>query len=169
MPWARHYRMYDYILSELPEVIEANFPIRTDKQGIMGHSMGGHGALVLGLRNPDRYRSISALAPLCSPKESPWGSHALVQFLGSDSRAWQDYDSTHLVTIAKDKRRTLFVDQGAVDEFLSHMRPDLLHEACAKAHYPLDLRVRENYDHGYYFVQSFIGEHIAHHARALQS
>ena len=166
-PWAAHYRMYDYVVRELPALIEANFPA-TDARGISGHSMGGHGALVIALRNPGRYRSVSAFSPIVAPSQVPWGEKALGAYLGDDRSAWAQYDATALIADAPE-RLALLVEQGEADEFLEgQLRPQLLRAACEAAGHPLELRMRPGYDHSYYFIASFIGEHIAHHARALR-
>jgi len=165
-PWAPHYRMYDYIVSELPALVEAQFPA-SDARAISGHSMGGHGALVIALRNPGRYRSVSAFSPIVAPSQVPWGEKAFAAYLGQDRDAWLQYDATALVAGAGE-RLPLLVDQGVADEFLEpQLRPQLLRDACAAAGHPLQLRMQPGYDHSYYFIASFIGEHIAHHARAL--
>jgi len=165
-PWAPHYRMYDYIVSELPALVEAQFPA-SDARAISGHSMGGHGALVIALRNPGRYRSVSAFSPIVAPSQVPWGEKAFAAYLGQDRDAWLQYDATALVAGAGE-RLPLLVDQGDADEFLEpQLRPQLLRDACAAAGHPLQLRMQPGYDHSYYFIASFIGEHIAHHARAL--
>jgi S-formylglutathione hydrolase len=167
-PWSRHYRMYDYIVDELPALIEANFPV-TDARAISGHSMGGHGALVLALRNPGRYRSVSAFSPIVAPSQVPWGQKAFAAYLGEDRQAWQAYDSTALVASATE-RLPLLVDQGDADEFLrAQLQPEWLQAACAAAGHPLVLRMQPGHDHSYYFIASFIGEHIAHHARAMDA
>ena len=165
-PWAAHYRMYDYITQELPELIEAHFPAN-DRRGVFGHSMGGHGALVVALRNPGRYRSVSAFSPIVAPSQVPWGQKALAAYLGEDRSTWARYDATELVVSASE-RLLLKIDQGESDEFLAdQLKPQLLEVACRAAGHPLDLRLRPGYDHSYYFIASFIGEHIAHHAAAL--
>lgn len=167
LPWARHYRMYDYVSRELPELIEANFPA-TSARGISGHSMGGHGALVIALRNPGRYRSVSAFSPIVAPSQVPWGEKALDAYLGPDREAWKQYDATELVKSATEKLPIL-IDQGEADEFLeSQLQPWRLREAAEAAGRPLVLRMQPGYDHSYYFIASFIGEHIAHHAAALR-
>lgn len=166
-PWAAHYRMEDYVARELPALIEAYFPA-TDARAISGHSMGGHGALVTALRNPGRYRSVSAFSPIVAPSQTPWGERAFTAYLGSDRGAWAQYDATELVKSATEKL-PLLIDQGESDEFLAgQLRPELLRNACEKAGHPLSLNLRPGYDHSYYFIASFIGEHIAHHARALR-
>jgi len=165
-PWAQHYRMYDYIVEELPRLIEAQFPA-SDARAISGHSMGGHGALVIGLRNPSRYRSISAFSPIVAPSQVPWGEKAFSNYLGDDREAWQDYDATALIANAC-ARTPLLVDQGSADEFLEiQLRPQLLKAAAEAAGHPLELRLQPGYDHSYYFIASFIGEHIAWHAKAM--
>ena len=165
-PWAAHYRMHDYVARELPDWIEANFPA-SDARSLSGHSMGGHGALVLALRHPGRYRSVSAFAPIVAPTQVPWGRKALRAYLGDDESAWREWDTCALIEHAAE-RLPLLVDQGEADEFLAtQLRPDLLQAACSAAHHPLTLRLQRGYDHSYYFIASFIGEHIAWHAEAL--
>ena len=167
-PWSAHYRMHDYVVSELPALVEANFPA-TDARGISGHSMGGHGALVIALRNPGRYRSVSAFSPIVAPTQVPWGQKALAAYLGTNHKAWREWDATELVAVASE-RLPLLVDQGDADEFLDNqLKPQLLQDACIAAGHPLTLRLQPGYDHSYYFIQSFIGEHIAHHATALKA
>lgn len=167
-PWSAHYRMYDYVLEELPRLVEAAFPA-TGARAISGHSMGGHGALVMALRNPGRYRSVSAFAPIVAPTRVPWGEKAFGAYLGDDREAWKRYDAVELVAAA-DERLPLLVDQGEGDEFLAgQLRPDLLQAACVAAGHPLTLRLQPGYDHSYYFIASFIGDHVAHHARALHA
>ena len=166
-PWAAHYRMHDYVVDELPALVEAHFPVTTSR-AISGHSMGGHGALVLALRNPGRYRSVSAFSPIVAPSKVPWGEKALAAYLGEDREAWKAWDACELVKRASAKL-PLLVDQGGDDEFLdSQLRPQLLQAAAVAAGHPLQLRMRPGYDHSYYFIASFIGEHIAHHAAALR-
>ncbi|MEX3928890.1 S-formylglutathione hydrolase [Paraburkholderia sp. BR10936] len=165
-PWAKHFRMYDYVVSELPALVEAGFAA-SEARSISGHSMGGHGALVVALRNPGRYRSVSAFSPIVAPSQVPWGEKALTAYLGDDREAWKQYDAVALVGSARE-RLPLLVEQGGGDEFLNaQLRPELLQAACAKAGQPLTLNVREGYDHSYYFIASFIGEHMAFHAKAL--
>ncbi|MGN6513340.1 MAG: S-formylglutathione hydrolase [Lysobacteraceae bacterium] len=167
-PWNAHYRMHDYVARELPALVEAHFPA-TAARAISGHSMGGHGALVLALRNPGRYRSVSAFAPIVSPSQAPWGGKAFTAYLGTDRAAWQAWDACALVAEATE-RLPLLVDQGEADEFLdSQLQPWRLQEACARAGHPLTLRMRPGYDHSYYFIASFIGEHVAFHAGALHA
>ncbi|WP_233839168.1 S-formylglutathione hydrolase [Paraburkholderia sp. ZP32-5] len=165
-PWATHFRMYDYVVSELPAIIEAQFPA-SNVRSISGHSMGGHGALVIALRNPDRYRSVSAFSPIVAPSQVPWGKKAFAAYLGDDQDAWKQYDAVELVGSASE-RLPLLIDQGSDDEFLgTQLQPQLLRAACEKAGYPLQLNLREGHDHSYYFIASFIGEHMAFHAKAL--
>lgn len=167
-PWAKHYRMHDYIAGELPALVEANF-LATDARAISGHSMGGHGALVIALRNPGRYRSVSAFSPIVAPMQVPWGAKAFSAYLGDDRDAWKQWDATELVAGATE-RLPLLVDQGDADEFLAgQLKPELLQAACAAAGHPLTLRLQPGYDHSYYFIASFIGDHIAHHAKALRT
>ncbi|ASR44978.1 S-formylglutathione hydrolase [Xanthomonas citri pv. mangiferaeindicae] len=166
-PWSAHYRMHDYIARELPALIEAQFPT-TDARAISGHSMGGHGALVIALKHPGRYRSVSAFSPIVAPSQVPWGEKAFSAYLGDDRAAWQAWDATALVATARE-RLPLLIDQGEADEFLDgQLRPQLLQAACAAAGHPLELRMQPGYDHSYYFIASFIADHIAHHARALR-
>lgn len=167
-PWSAHYRMHDYVVSELPALVEANFPA-TGARGISGHSMGGHGALVIALKNPGRYRSVSAFSPIVAPSRAPWGEKAFAAYLGDDREAWQAWDAAALVVEAQE-RLPLLIDQGEDDEFLAtQLKPELLRAACKAAGHPLQLRLQPGYDHSYYFIASFIGEHIAHHALALKS
>jgi S-formylglutathione hydrolase len=166
-PWSAHYRMHAYVAHELPALIEQHFPV-TGARSITGHSMGGHGALICALRNPGRYRSVSALAPICSASRG-WGRKAFPAYFGDDPAAWREWDACDLLRASKEKL-SLLVDQGTADPFLEdRLQPDLLREACAANGHALDLRLGPGYDHGFYFVASFIGEHIAHHARALKS
>ena len=167
-PWAEHYRMHDYVVHELPELVEAHFPA-SGARSISGHSMGGHGALVCALRNPGRYRSVSAFSPIVAPSQVPWGRKALGAYLGVDPADWAQWDACELVRSAGE-RLPLRIDQGEADEFLTEqLKPALLSQACSDAQHPLDLHMRPGYDHSYYFIASFIGEHIAYHARALQA
>jgi S-formylglutathione hydrolase len=167
-PWSAHYRMYSYIVDELPALVEAHFPVN-DARAISGHSMGGHGALTIAMKNPGRYRSVSAFSPIVAPSQVPWGEKAFSAYLGDDREAWKRYDACELVKSANE-RLPLLVEQGEADEFLeTQLKPRLLVDACAASGHPLDLRMRPGYDHSYYFIASFIGEHIAHHAKALHS
>lgn len=167
-PWHTHFRMDDYIVQELPALVEKHFRCR-DERGIFGHSMGGHGALVLALRNPGRYRSVSAFSPIVAPSQVPWGRKALTAYLGNDPAAWRAYDAVELIATARE-RLPLLVHQGEGDEFLvNQLRPELLEAACRRAGHPLVLERKAGYDHSYYFIASFMEEHIAHHAAALRA
>jgi S-formylglutathione hydrolase len=169
-PWSRHYRMYSWITRELPILVEQHFPVDANRQGIFGHSMGGHGALTIGLRNPDRYRSISAFAPISAPMDCPWGQKAFTGYLGSDRDNWRAYDASELLRAlpAVTGRPPLLVDQGMADAFLEQqLMPDRLEQACKDSGYPLTLRRHAGYDHGYYFISTFVEDHLRHHARAL--
>jgi S-formylglutathione hydrolase len=166
-PWSRHYRMYSFVTEELPALVAAHFPAAPDRQGIFGHSMGGHGALVCALRNPGRYRSVSAFAPIVAPSGVPWGEKAFTQYLGPDRATWLDYDATALVARAQFPGEIL-IDQGLADKFLAEqLRPDLFEAACRNADQKLRLRRHEGYDHSYYFISSFIDDHLRHHAQSL--
>jgi S-formylglutathione hydrolase len=170
-PWADHYRMYDYVVDELPALIEANFPV-SDKRAISGHSMGGHGALMISLRNPDRYQSASAFSPICHPIECPWGKKAFTAYLGDDQTSWQKYDASVLMAQAtgRSKQITTLVDQGSADNFLSEqLNPESLEQAAALSDYPLKLNMQEGYDHSYFFIASFIDQHLNFHAQSLFS
>ena len=165
-PWAPHFRMEDYVVHELPALVEQHFAASAAR-GISGHSMGGHGALTLALRHPGRYRSVSAFSPIVAPSQVPWGQKAFAAYLGDDRAAWLAHDAVALIAGAAE-RLPLLVDQGEADDFLAtQLRPELLQAACAAAGHPLTLRLQPGYDHSYYFVASFIGEHLAHHAAAL--
>ena len=167
-PWASHYRMYDYIVDELPAWVEAD-PMASDRRAISGHSMGGHGALTIALKNPGRYRSVSAFSPIVAPTQVPWGQKAFAAYLSDDREAWKAWDTVELVRQAREQL-PLLVDQGDADEFLQgQLKPELLQAAAAEAGHPLTLRMQPGYDHSYYFIASFIGDHIAHHAAALKA
>lgn len=162
-PWSKHFRMYDYIVDELPALIEKYFPAN-EKRSISGHSMGGHGALTLALRNPERYRSASAFSPIVAPSLVPWGIKAFTAYLGEDRETWKQYDAVALIQ-AGHQPPPLLIDQGEADEFLEpQLKPHLLCEACRSAGYPLELNLRPGFDHSYYFISSFIREHISFHA-----
>jgi S-formylglutathione hydrolase len=168
-PWAQHYRMYSYVTKELPALVEASFPVDRKRQGIFGHSMGGHGALVCALRNPDRYRSLSAFAPIAAPMRCPWGEKALSGYLGDDRETWREYDATEVARRAEWSTEVL-VDQGTADDFLDEqLKPHLLQEAFRSAGIPLSLRYQAGYDHSYYFMASFMADHVAHHASLLKT
>jgi len=165
-PWDAHYRMYDYVLDELPALVVDAYPIDAERQAISGHSMGGHGALTLALRNPDRYRSVSAFAPICAPTACPWGTKAFTAYLGDDRILWREHDACELV-----RRSTahlpLLVDQGDADAFLAEqLKTPLLQAACEESAYPATIRIQDGYDHSYFFIASFIDEHLAFHAHA---
>lgn len=165
-PWSQNYQMYSYITRELPALIEQEFPVQ-NKKAIMGHSMGGHGALTIALKNPEAYTSVSAFAPICAPSRCQWGQKAFARYLGEDQQAWQEYDSCSLVARTQHKM-PLLVEQGGNDDFLTEqLQPEKLQKACAEFNHPLDYRLREGYDHSYFFIASFIGEHVAYHARHL--
>jgi S-formylglutathione hydrolase len=166
-PWSTHYRMYSHVTRELPAIIAANFPGDIDRQGIFGHSMGGHGALVCALRNPDVYRSVSAFAPICAPTQCPWGRKAFSGYLGDDSQPWSRYDATVLVRERPFGGRIL-VDQGLADKFLAEqLYPEAFEEACAASGQNLTLRRHGGYDHGYFFIATFVEDHLRHHAQTL--
>ena len=167
-PWASHYRMYDYIVDELPAWVEAD-PMASDRRAISGHSMGGHGALTIALKNPGRYRSVSAFSPIVAPMQVPWGQKAFAAYLGDDREAWKAWDTVELIRQAREQL-PLLVDQGDADEFLQgQLKPELLQAAAAEAGHPQTQRLQPGYDHSYYFIASFIGDHIAHHAAALKA
>jgi S-formylglutathione hydrolase len=166
-PWADHYQMYDYVVKELPALITANLPIDGARAGIFGHSMGGHGALTIALKNPDRYRSVSAFSPICSPLNCPWGEKALGNYIGHEREAWQQYDTVALVKAAQ-QHLPILVDQGEADGFLQEqLNTPLLVQASTEADYPMTVRMQAGYDHSYFFIASFIGEHIAFHMQHL--
>lgn len=168
-PWRDHYQMYSYVIDELPALIHQNFPVNPDKQGILGHSMGGHGALVCALRNPDRYQSVSAFAPIVAPMQCAWGQKAFSNYLGSDQTRWRDYDATELIQKAK-FHSSILIDQGTSDPFLTtQLFPERFEKACAEMGQALSLRMQPGYDHSYYFIATFIEDHIRHHASILCS
>ncbi|MCW2362136.1 MULTISPECIES: S-formylglutathione hydrolase [Sphingobium] len=168
-PFATHYRMKSYIEQELPALIAANFPVDMARQGITGHSMGGHGALTIALRNPERFRSVSAFAPIVAPSQVPWGQKALGGYLGDDASAWAQHDAVALIESGA-RLPDLLVDQGGADNFLEQeLRTHLLGEACAKAGQPATIRMQPGYDHSYYFISTFMAEHIRWHAERLKA
>ncbi|MBL0945113.1 MAG: S-formylglutathione hydrolase [Hydrogenophaga sp.] len=168
-PYAKHWRMESWLMGELPGVLAEHFPVRNDRVGVLGHSMGGHGALTLALRHPGRFQSVSAFAPICAPTEVPWGHKAFGGYLGDDRATWARHDAVKLIE-AGARAPSLLVDQGLDDNFLAQqLAPDRLEAACTAAGQPLTLRRHAGYDHGYFFIQSFVAEHIAHHARALNA
>jgi S-formylglutathione hydrolase len=167
-PWSRGYRMYSYVTRELPALVNASFAVEPRRAGIFGHSMGGHGALVIALRNPEKYRSVSAFAPISSATRCPWGEKALSAYLGEDREAWREYDASLLLESRGWKGPTILVDQGTKDPFLENqLKPELLVEASRHSHVGLDLRMQEGYDHSYYFIATFIADHLRFHAHAL--
>ncbi len=166
-PWSQHYRMYDYVVTELPALLKAQFPVDEARMAISGHSMGGHGALTIALKNPGRFKSVSAFSPICSPLRCPWGEKALGMYLGDDRATWAEHDSCALMAHVEEKLPAL-VDQGDTDNFLQEqLKPELLQEVANSVGYPLELRMQPGYDHSYFFIASFIGEHIAFHASHL--
>ena len=166
-PWDRHYRMYSYLTQELPALLFDGFDADPERQGITGHSMGGHGALTIGLRNPQVYQSISAFSPICSPMRCPWGHKAFSSYLGDDQDVWRDYDATSLIERGA-RSGEILVDQGKADGFMdTQLRPNLLKEICETVGQPLNLRLHGGYDHSYYFIASLIGDHIDFHAARL--
>ena len=168
-PWDTHFHMRDYIETELPALIAAQFPMADmSRQGITGHSMGGHGALTIGLRNPDRFKSISAFSPIVSPLNCPWGEKALGGYIGPDRAAWRDYDACALIEDGA-RAKHILIDQGAADNFLEEqLKTHLFEQACAKAGLAATIRMQEGYDHSYYFISSFMADHIAWHGKALK-
>ena len=169
-PWARHYNMYDYVLEELQSAVFDNFPGDRDRQGLTGHSMGGHGALTIGLRNPGTYQSLSAFAPICTTLHSPWGQKSLGHYLGEDTADWHVYDASDVARNVADasKVEKILVDQGLDDAFLKEqLQPERLEAACAESGLALEVRRHDGYDHGYYFIATFIGDHLKHHAALL--
>jgi len=167
-PWAANYQMYSYITGELPALLFKHFPARADRQGLSGHSMGGHGALTIALKNPETYRSVSAFSPISSPSQVPWGQKAFTGYLGTDEEAWKLYDATELIRTGARFPGTILIDQGTDDEFLEReLRPGIFGDACLETGQSLELRMQEGYDHSYYFIASFIGEHLRFHAKRL--
>ncbi len=168
LPWSGMYRMYSYVTSELPKVLADNFAIDTVRAGIFGHSMGGHGALIIALRNPDAYRSVSAFAPIVAPMQCPWGEKALAGYLGEDRETWRDYDATDLIRSGRSFDGTILIDQGTADNFLAEqLKPELFVAACKETGQAVELQLQDGYDHSYYLMATFMGDHIDHHARAL--
>ncbi|HZW19688.1 S-formylglutathione hydrolase [Noviherbaspirillum sp.] len=169
-PWSQHYRMESYITRELLDIADGLFPLDRERIGVMGHSMGGHGALVLALRHPGLFRSVSAFAPIVAPSQVPWGRKAFARYLGPDADAWQDYDASALMRQCKAAPypEGILVDQGLSDKFLDEqLRPGLFEAACIEAGQPLVLRLHPGYDHGYYFISTFVEDHLRHHAQQL--
>ena len=167
-PWSQNYRMYSYVTRELPEIVAAHLPARQSATGIFGHSMGGHGALTLALRNPSLYKSVSAFSPIAAPSQSPWGQKAFGNYLGADKQAWRDYDATELVA-RKAYPGPILIDQGSADQYLAaELLPEKFAAAAAKSGQQLNLRMQPGYDHGYYFIQTFMADHLRHHAAQLR-
>lgn len=168
-PWAKNYRMYSYVTRELPEVVAANLPALADAAGIFGHSMGGHGALTIALKNPAKYRSASAFAPISAPMQCPWGKKALTNYLGPNPQLWREYDASELMT-RKAFPAHILVDQGTADQFLKEQQllPERLTAAAAHSGQKLTLRMQPGYDHGYFFIQTFMADHLRHHAKILR-
>ena len=168
-PWSSHYQMYSYVVKELPELIAANFPVQRDKQSIFGHSMGGHGALICAIRNPQKYKSVSAFAPIAAPMQCAWGEKCLSNYLGENKQNWCEYDASELVKKFGFLSEIL-IDQGSDDKFLQQQQllPNIFETACKKANQPLNLRYHQGYDHSYYFISTFMEDHIQHHVKALQ-
>ena len=167
-PWSKNYRMYDYVVEELPELITANFPIDSQRMGIFGHSMGGHGALTIGLRNPQKFRSISAFSPIVNPTNCPWGVKAFTGYLGENKDTWNKYDATCLIKQGASSENAILIDQGSADNFLQEqLKPEIFQAACTDASQSLELRMQPGFDHSYYFISSFIGEHIVFHSKNL--
>jgi len=168
-PWSKHYRMESYVTGELPALVFKHFPARADKQAIMGHSMGGHGALTLGLKNAGTYASISAFSPIVAAMQVPWGQKALAGYLGDNRDAWKAYDATQLIIDGHSHPRKILIDQGTADNFLDQeLRPQLFQEACDKSGQAVEIRMQDGYDHSYYFIASFIEDHLRFHAQNLQ-
>lgn len=166
-PWSNHYSMYSYVACELPHLISQHFAVRPERQGIFGHSMGGHGALICALKQPDLYSSVSAFAPIAAPMRCPWGQKAFGQYLGADPESWKAYDASELVRTTQ-LDHLILIDQGSADSFLeAQLKPELFQQACAEAGQPLELRMQAGYDHSYYFIASFMADHIQHHAERL--
>lgn len=166
-PWAKHFNMYDYVVSELPDLIEQNFSV-SSQRAITGHSMGGHGALTIALKNTNRYSSVSAFSPICHPVNCPWGEKAFTAYLGSDKKLWEEYDACELISKLnnKEQQMPMMIDQGMSDNFLAEqLKPETLEHAAQQAQYEMLLRRHEGYDHSYYFISSFIGDHLRFHAK----
>ena len=168
-PWCKHYRMYSYVTRELPGIVTGKFPADAGRQGIFGHSMGGHGALVCALRNPGLYKSLSAFAPIAAPMRCPWGKKAFKGYLGDDQAAWARYDASELIK-SSGFPGPILIDQGGADKFLSdQLYPEIFEAACREANQPLVLRRQEGYDHGYFFISTFMEDHLRHHASQLKA
>jgi len=171
-PWNQHYQMYSYITEELPELINTSFSVNADKKSIFGHSMGGHGALTIYLKNHDKYKSVSAFSPVVAPMQCPWGEKAFSNYLGADRTKWKQYDATELLRQVNKpiSRSEILIDQGLADQFLlEQLKPELFEEVATEINYPLKLRHQEGYDHSYYFIATFMHDHIQHHAQYLNN
>jgi len=167
-PWAKNFQMYSYVTEELPQLIAKHFPVDMNRQGITGHSMGGHGALTIALKNRKTYKSVSAFAPIVSPMDCPWGEKALTGYIGSDRAAWENYDACALVAAGRPIGSEVLIDQGLADNFLENqLKPELFEAACKKAGQKLTLRRQPGYDHSYFFISSFMEDHLRHHAAIL--
>lgn len=169
-PWSQHYQMYDYVMNELRPAVVKNFPADPERHGLSGHSMGGHGALTIGLKHPDAFRSLSAFAPICTTLHSPWGQKALGHYLGDDTSTWHAYDASEVARNVDDPKifDKILIDQGNDDAFLNEqLKPELFEAACAESGLNVEVRRHDGYDHGYYFIATFIGDHLAHHAARL--
>ena len=165
--WAQNYRMEDYIIHELPKVIKENFPVLSERQAIFGHSMGGHGALTLALKHPGLFRSVSAFAPICAPSQCPWGQKAFTEYLGDDQMEWLNHDANQMMKTTNMKTPML-IEQGSADEFLEReLNFELFRETCSNRNYPATFHIREGYDHSYYFIATFIGDHLRFHSEQL--
>ena len=166
-PWSDHFKMYSYILKDLLSVVESNFPADMNRLGIFGHSMGGHGALTIAFKNPELFKSVSAFAPICAPTKAPWGENAFTGYLGEDRNLWQDYDACDLVR-SMGWPSDILIDQGEDDEYLAdHLKPELLEQACENKGIPIQIRKHPGYDHSYFFIATFIGDHILWHSERL--
>ena len=168
-PWAEHFQMESYIVEELYDLVIQQFAVQAERIGIFGHSMGGHGALTLALKYPEKFKSVSAFAPICAPSQCPWGEKAFSNYLGSDQAEWQKHDATALVQTKTAHFADILIDQGLSDQFYSQLNPALFQQACQAAGQPLTLREHAGYDHGYYFIQSFIDDHLQFHAVQLEA
>jgi S-formylglutathione hydrolase len=168
--WVKHYQMYDYAVNELPNLLEDNLPLKSGVRSISGHSMGGHGALICALKNPDKYQSVSAFAPICNPIECGWGQGCFGAYLGDNKNDWQQFDATELVRTGN-KMPHILIDQGLADEFYDEgqLLSENFEKACADSSQALELRMQEGYDHSYHFISTFIGEHVAYHAKAMRA
>nr|WP_193392693.1 S-formylglutathione hydrolase [Legionella santicrucis] len=168
-PWSKYYQMSTYVCDELPNLLQQYFPLNEQACGIFGHSMGGHGALILALKNPKQYHSVSAFSPICAPTQCPWGQKAFTGYLGKDQKKWKDYDACNLIVERGWPHKKILIDQGTQDPYLQEqLKPELFQNACLNASVDLNLRMQEGYDHSYYFIASFIDEHLIFHASMLK-